>query len=122
MTLKELYANIGGNYDQAVKVMRSEKLIDRYVRKLKDSGVDKSLAQAKEAMDGQMIFESAHGLKGLAGNLGLINLADAANEITEEFRPGNPRNMSDEEVQAKIDDILTMYNTAVEGIRQYEEA
>ena len=122
MTLKELYANIGGNYDQAVKVMRSEKLIDRYVRKLKDSGVDKSLAQAKEAMDGQMIFESAHGLKGLAGNLGLINLADAANEITEEFRPGNPRTLSDEEVQAKIDDILTMYNTAVEGIRQYEEA
>ena len=30
MTIRELYAKIGGNYDQAVRVMQMDKLIDRY--------------------------------------------------------------------------------------------
>ena len=33
MTIKELYDNIGGNYEQAVKVMKLDKLIDRHIRK-----------------------------------------------------------------------------------------
>ena len=31
MTLKELYSKIGGDYDQAVRVLRMEKLIDKHI-------------------------------------------------------------------------------------------
>ena len=48
MTLKELYAMIGGDYDQAVRVMKMDKLIDRYVRKLTASGTYEKLAEAGE--------------------------------------------------------------------------
>ena len=44
MTIRELYDNIGGSYEHAVQVMKMEKLIDRYIRKLKNSGVGEQLA------------------------------------------------------------------------------
>ena len=121
MTIPELYEMIGGNYEQALRVMKMDKLIDRYVRKLKSSGVGEQLAAAGETMDAQKLFESAHGMKGVCSNLGLDELASAADAITEEFRPGNTRKMSDEAVKEKLQQILALYQRAVDGIRRYEE-
>ena len=121
MTIQELYAAIGGNYDQAVRIMKSERLIDRYVRKLKSSNVGEALAAAGEAMDATRLFESAHAMKGVCSNLGLVELASAADAITEEFRPGNPRKLSDDAVREQLERIAGMYRRAVEGIRAYEE-
>ncbi len=121
MTIQELYAEIGGNYDQAVRVMKMDKLIDRYIRKLRASSVGDSLAEAGESMDATKLFESAHAMKGVCANLGLDTLASAAGAVTEEFRPGNPRRLSDDEVRAKVDDITALFRKTVDTIRQYEE-
>ena len=91
MTIQELYAKIGGDYEQAVKVMRMDKLIDRYVRKFPASGTCEKLAEAGQSMDPAQLFESAHALKGVCANLGLTAIASAAGAITEEFRPGAVR-------------------------------
>ena len=120
MTIQELYASIGGNYDQAVKVMRSDRLIGKYVLKFKDSHVGEMLAQAAETMDATKLFESAHAMKGVCANLGFDALASAANEITEEFRPGTPRRMTDDEVRAKLEAIAERYRITAEGIRRFE--
>ena len=120
MTIQELYAKIGGNYDQAVRVMKKDKLIDKYVRKLKSSNVGEMLAQAGETMDAEKLFESAHAMKGVCSNLGLDALAGAADEITEEFRAGNPRTLSDDAVREKLDAILRRYRETVQGISEYE--
>ena len=119
MTLQELYTLIDGNYEQAQKIMKMDKLIDRYVRKLKDSGIDQKLAEAGDTMDPQLLFETAHAMKGVCANLGLDNLANAANEISEEFRPGNPRRFSDDEVKAKLQSISILYQKTLDGIDQY---
>ena len=121
MTIQELYERIGGNYDQAVRVMKSERLIDKYIRKLKDSKVGETLAEAGESMDAVKLFESAHAMKGICSNLGLDALAKAADEITEEFRAGNSRKLSDDEVRRRLDAIAERYRTTEEGIRAYEE-
>lgn len=121
MTIKELYASIGGNYDMAVRIMKSDRLIDKYVRKLKDSHVGEKLAEAGETMDPVKLFENAHAMKGVCSNLGLDELAKAADEITEEFRPGNPRKLSDDEVEEKLQVIADRYRTTIEGIQSYEE-
>ena len=121
MTIQELYSAIGGNYDQAVRVMKSDRLIDKYIRKLKNSNVGEALATAGESMDATALFESAHAMKGVCANLGLDALAGAADEITEEFRPGNPRKLSDDDVRAKLRDIAEKYRATAEGIRRYEE-
>ena len=58
MTIRELYDRIGGNFDQAVAVMKTERLIDKYVRKLKASRVGETLAEAAETMDAVKLFEA----------------------------------------------------------------
>ncbi len=121
MTIKELYAKIGGNYDQAVRVMKSDRLIDKYVRKLTASQVAESLAEAGKTMDPVKLFESAHAMKGVCSNLGLESLANAVKEITEEFRPGNTRRLSDADVQSRLDAIAKQYEITAEGIRDYEQ-
>jgi HPt (histidine-containing phosphotransfer) domain-containing protein len=121
MTLQELYASIDGNYDHAVQIMRMEKLINRYLSKFPNSGVYEALAAAGESMDPTALFESAHAMKGVCANMGFDKMAAAAGEITEEFRPGNPRSLSDDEVKARIADIGVMYRHTVDVIRQYEQ-
>ena len=122
MTLQELYVNIDGNYDRAVQIMRMEKLINRYLAKFPNSGVYEALAAAGETMDPNALFESAHAMKGVCANMGFDKLSEAAGEITEEFRPGSARTLSDEEVKARISDIGVMYRNTVEGIQQYQQS
>ena len=120
MTIAELYEMIGGNYDHAVQIMRKDKMISKYILKLEKSGVYEQLMQAGETLDPEGLFESAHAMKGVCGNLGLDSLADAAEKITEEFRPGGERKYSDDEVKGFIVEVDELYSKTIEGIKRYE--
>lgn len=122
MTVQELYDQIGGNYDHAVQIMRMDKMISKYLMKLSDSDVCDRLREAGAAMDPAAIFESAHAMKGVCANLGLDGLAAAVGEVTEEFRPGASRRLSDDEVRAKLEGIFAMYDRTKVGIEQYKSA
>ena len=122
MTLQELYSSIGEDYAQALRILRVEKLVDKHIRKLIANGVVERLIAAGESMDATELFEASHAVKGVCANLGLVTLSGAASEISEEFRPGNPRKLSDDEVKERIGKISAMYARTAEGIRQYEEA
>ena len=119
MTLEELYASIGGDYEQALRVLRVEKLVDKHIRKLTKNGVVDSLLAAGEAMDPTELFEAAHAVKGVCSNLGLTGIADLASDIAEEYRPGNPRTITDDEVKEKLQSIADQYDRAKAGIEQY---
>ena len=121
MTLQELYQSIGGDYEQALRVLRMDKLLDKHIRKFTKSGVVETLLAAGETMDPTQLFESAHAVKGICANLGLIGISDAAAEITEEFRPGHPRAVSDGEIAEKLRGIAELYRKTAEGIQKYEE-
>ena len=122
MDLRELYQEIGGDYDQAVRVLRMEKLIDKHIRKLTKNGVVDNLLAAEKDMDPTQLFETAHAMKGVCANLGLTNLSGMASEIAEEYRPGNPRRMTDEAVREKIAQIGECYQKTAMGIQKYEES
>ena len=119
MTLKELYQTIGGDYDQAIKVLRVEKLMDKHIRRMaKNQVIDKLLA-AGDSMDPEQLFETSHAVKGVCGNLGLTAIAAAASDISEEFRPGAERKLSDDEVKAKLAEIAALYQKTTDGINLY---
>ena len=122
MTLQELYANIGGSYEQALRVLRIERLLDKHIRKLPQNGVIDSLVAAGDTMDAKALFESAHAAKGICGNLGLTKLAELSSQVAEEFRPGNDRRLTDEQVKETIGQIDELYQKTAEGIRQYAQA
>ena len=119
MTLKELYQMIGGDYDQAIKVLRMEKLMDKHIRRLTKNQVIDKLIAAGETMDPDQLFETSHAVKGVCGNLGLTAIAAAASEVSEEFRPGAERKLSDDEVKAKLAEIAALYQKTTDGINQY---
>ena len=121
MTLEELYREIGGSYEQAISVLRVERLVDKHIRRLAANGVTDRVIAAKADMNPTELFESAHAMKGVCSNLGLVSLAQAASEIAEEFRPGNPRRLSDSEVAARLDRIAGLYEHTAAGIRKYEQ-
>ncbi|SEL24874.1 Hpt domain-containing protein [Ruminococcus albus] len=121
MTLQELYYEIGGDYDQAMRVLRMEKLIDKHIRKMRTNSVVEGLVYAGESMEPAQIFEAAHAMKGVCANLGLVGLAGMASEIAEEFRPGNSRRLTDDEVKLRIKKIGEAYKRTADRIRRYEE-
>ena len=121
MTLQELYQNIEGDYDRAIRVLRIEKLMDKHIRKLTTNGTVDALLAAGETMDPVSLFETSHAVKGVCGNLGLVKLSELASDISENYRPGNEPFMNDDEVKAKLKEIEELYNRTVEEIRKYEE-
>jgi HPt (histidine-containing phosphotransfer) domain-containing protein len=120
MTIQELYDQIGGNYDHAVQIMRMDKMISKYLLKLTDSDICDKLKEAAGSMDPGALFESAHAMKGVCANLGLDDLAAAVSEVTEEYRPGAGRKLSDDEVKAKLDDIFAKFEKTKAGIEEYK--
>ena len=121
MTLQELYQNIGGDYAQAMRVLLVERLLDKHIRKFPKNGVIESVLTAGENMDPTAMFETAHTVKGVTANLGLVAISSLASEITEEFRPGAVRRLTDEQVREKLGKIEELYRKTIEGIKQYEE-
>lgn len=119
MTLQELYERIDGNYTQATNVLKMEKLIDRYVRKFVNSDLLTKLDEAGKTLDPTGIFESTHAIKGVCGNLGFDRLAAAASELSEEFRPGKGRQLTDAQVQEKLQALKEKYQATVDGINAY---
>jgi len=121
MTLQELYQKMDADYEQAIRVLRMDKLVDKHIRKLTKNGVVDNLLKAGDGMDPAQLFESAHAMKGVCANLGLTKLSKAASDIAEEYRPGNTRSHTDEEVKAMLSQIAAMYQKTAEAIRKYEE-
>ena len=119
MTIQELYQNIDGDYEQACRVLRMDKLIDKHIRKLTSNGVVDSLIAAGADMDPTQLFETAHAVKGVCANLGLIKLSEEASKIAEEFRPGNSRTCSDEQVKEMLQHVDELYAQTKTGIAQY---
>lgn len=56
-----------------------------------------------------------------AAIFGLPTLVEAASEIAEEYRPGNPRRLTDGQVKEKLESLSQLYNRVSEGIRRYGE-
>jgi HPt (histidine-containing phosphotransfer) domain-containing protein len=120
MTIQELYDQIGGNYDHAVQIMRMDKMISKYLLKLTDSDICDKLKEAAGSMDPGALFESAHAMKGVCANLGLDDLAAAVSEVTEEYRPGAGRKLSDDEVKIRLDEIFAKFEKTKAGIEEYK--
>lgn len=122
MTLKELYDAMGGDYEQAIKVLRVEKLIDKHIRKFPASDIFDGLVEGVKSMDEEKLFESSHAIKGVCANLGLTKISSLASMICEEFRPGHNRERSDAEISEKVNEIVRLRELSIDCINAYVAA
>lgn len=116
MTIKEGYELFGGNYEEVLYRLRNEERIAKYAFKFLD---DTSFATLKEALssgDIETAFRAAHTLKGVCQNLSFTKLYESSNAITEELRPLEAKDVSEELGRVEED-----YNRVVSVIRQIKE-
>ena len=75
MNLEKLYQEMGGDMADAVRRLGSASAVERFLRMFAGDDTFAMLA-----------FRAAHTLKGLAANLGLVQLGQAASALTEALR------------------------------------
>ena len=94
MNLEKLYQETGGDMAGAVRRLGSIAAVERFLRMFAGDDTFAMLQAAISAGDGQRAFRAAHTLKGLAANLGLVQLGQAASALTEALRGGDMQRAS----------------------------
>lgn len=89
MNLEKLYQEAGGDMADAVRRLGGIAAVERFLRMFAGDDTFAMLEAAMSAGDDQRAFRAAHTLKGLAANLGLVQLWQAASALTEALRVGD---------------------------------
>ena len=113
MTIQELYSQIGGNYDQAVRVMRSDRLIDKYVRKFEASGVGQTLKLNAAITKGTMT-QCAYS----SSDESIVTVDQDGENLIELFYS----RVDDQRVEtnAQVDHVYTLYTYELNADGKYE--
>ena len=88
MTLKECYEAIGGNYEEVIGRLRSERLVQKFTLKFLD---DKSLELLEKSLkeeNYEEAFRAAHTIKGVCQNLSIDKLQASSSRLCESLRNG----------------------------------
>ena len=104
MNIKEFYNSIGGNYENAIKIMMNDVFIERMLDKFFLNNVYSELISAYEKNDIQAVFALAHSLKGVTGNLALTPLYEISCKITEATR-----SLKEANIDQEIDELKNKY-------------
>lgn len=89
MTLRELYNQAGGCYDEMKARMGGDKGVERLSRFIHMLPADPSMNELSTALkekDYEAAFRAVHTYKGVTMNLGLDGLAQEAQNLTEALR------------------------------------
>ena len=118
MTLKECYAALGGDYDEAIGRLRSERLVQKFVLKFLNDGSYDLLCASLEAGSRDEAFRAAHTIKGVCANLAFNTLLESSEALTEALRDGKPAQPGEEALLAKVKED---YQRTVQAIRAFQE-
>ena len=118
MTLKECYAALGGDYDEALGRLRSERLVQKFVLKFLNDGSYDLLCTSLEAGNREEAFRAAHTIKGVCGNLAFSALLASSEALTEALRDGKPAQPGEEALIAKVKED---YQRTAQAIRTFQE-
>ena len=88
MTYAEFYASVGGNYEETLSRLVSERILKKFVLRYASDPTAENLKGFFEERNSFEAFRAAHTLKGIALNLGFVHLSSAASELTELLRSG----------------------------------
>ena len=88
MTLQECYAALGGDYDEVIGRLRSERMVQKFVLRFLDDKSYELLCGAMESGNYEEAFRAAHTIKGVCQNLAFTRLFESSNQLSEALRNG----------------------------------
>ena len=117
MTLQECYAAMGGNYDEVLGRLRSDRLIQKFVLKFVDDGSYQLLLDSMASRNYEDAFRAAHTIKGVCQNLGLTRLLNSSSQLSEALRHGYTP-----EADGLAEQVGRDYQDTVGAIRAFQAA
>lgn len=115
MTLKECYAAMGGDYEEAMGRLRSERLVQKFVLKFLADGSYTLLCDSMESQNWGEAFRAAHTIKGVCQNLSFTDLSKSSSELCEALRGGYTPQADPLAQQVKED-----YQRTIQAIQAFE--
>ena len=117
MTLQECYAALGGDYEEVLGRLRSERLIQKFLLKLPADPSYDLLTRSMDAQDYSEAFRAAHTIKGVCQNLAFTALYQSSCQLSEALRNGYSP-----EAPALTEQVGKDYRRTVDAIRSFQEA
>lgn len=118
MTIKECYNTMNGNYEEALRRLMNDSLIQRFLNKFIDDKSFENLCAAMNARDYEQAFQEAHTLKGVSQNMSFTALSDAVSALTEELRGGKYT----EAVPGYFEETKKQYSVVKQTILEYNSS
>ena len=115
MTLQECYAALGGNYDDVISRLRSERLVQKFVLKFLDDGSYDLLCSSMAEGNWEDAFRAAHTIKGMCQNLSFTRLGESGGALTEALRGGKQPG-----ADQLLEQVRTDYQATAEAIRAFQ--
>ncbi len=115
MDIKECYTLIGGDYNDVLNRLSSEKLITKIVKKYIDDTSFNDLKEGLETKNLELAFRGAHTLKGVCLNLGFKQMTAEAIELTEILRSGTFEGTSE-----LFEKLSQAHNRTIEEIKKLD--
>lgn len=116
MKIEECYRQLGGDYEDVLKRLHSETLVQKFVIKFLNDQSYELLLQAVEDKNAEEAFRAAHTLKGICQNLSFTQLYESSHLVTEIFREGQC------EIEPELFSRLRKdYEQTAAAIRQFQE-
>lgn len=114
MTIQECYKAIGGNYEDVLRRLHNEALIQKFTLKFLEDPSYQLLKQALKDKNYEDAFRSAHTLKGVCQNLSFDRLYEVSNELTELLRDRTGEQPGIPEAMEKVTEV---YELMIEEIK-----
>lgn len=118
MTLSECYRAFGGNLQEVLQRLPSERLVVKLLRKFPEDTSFCQLTAALEEGDREAAFRGAHSLKGLCLNLSFPVLLESSAALTEALRPGT--SFPEDQIAALLEKTRKDYETVCNAISRLE--
>ena len=118
MNLKECYTAMGGNYEEVIGRLRSERLVQKFVLKFLDDGSYDLLCTSVASENWQDAFRAAHTIKGVCQNLSMTRLQESSSALAEALRGG----VWHEGDMALVERVKADYQETAAAIRAFQEA
>lgn len=116
MTLQECYAAMGGDYQDALGRLRSERLVQKFVLKFLNDGSFDLLRRSMEEKNYEEAFRAAHTIKGVCQNLSLNKLQSSSSRLCEALRGGYTP-----EAGALMEETAADYRQTVDAIQAFQK-
>lgn len=116
MTLKECYAAIGGDYEDVVARLRSERLVQKFVLRFLDDQSFTLLTDSMASKNYEEAFRAAHTIKGICQNLSFNRLLKSSSEMSDALRHGYTP-----QADALVAPLEADYRLTVETIREFQK-